>query len=74
MYLDLLSEGYTDIKIMGINGYDYISNDYHCMICDMPDDCSNCDGVRILPWVQDLPSVPVTEYNSENECMDNNFD
>ena len=40
---------------MGINGYQYINDNYHCMICD--DECtsSSCDeGERILPWVQDL--------------------
>ncbi|SVD73929.1 uncharacterized protein METZ01_LOCUS426783, partial [marine metagenome] len=28
--------------------------DYHCMICDTPDECSSCDVERVLPWVQDL--------------------
>ena len=40
---------------MGINGYQYINDSYHCMVCD--DECtsSSCDGgARILPWVQDL--------------------
>jgi len=40
---------------MGINGYQYINDNYSCMICD--DNCtsSTCsDGTRILPWTQDL--------------------
>ena len=54
MYLELQSEGYTDVNIMGINGFQYLDNDYHCMICDDPPGCSNCDDIRVLPWVQDL--------------------
>ena len=50
MYLDLVDEGYEDIKFVGVNGYAYINNDYHCMICDTPDECSNCSEERILPW------------------------
>ena len=40
---------------MGINGYQYINDNYHCMVCD--DECTSsaCDGgARILPWVQDM--------------------
>ncbi len=40
---------------MGINGLQYINDNYTCMICN--DECtsSTCDdGPRILPWVQDL--------------------
>ena len=54
MYNELISEGYTEINIVGVNGFQYLSNDYHCMICDTPDECSNCNEARILPWVQDL--------------------
>ena len=54
MYNELQSEGYTEVNFTGINGFQYLDNDYHCMICDTPDDCSSCDEVRILPWVQDL--------------------
>ena len=39
---------------MGINGFQYLDNDYHCMVCDDPQACSNCDEIRVLPWVQDL--------------------
>ena len=54
MYNELQSEGYTEVNIMGINGFQYLDNDYHCMICDTPDDCSSCEEERVLPWVQDL--------------------
>ena len=48
------SEGYLDVNIIGINGFQYLTNDYQCMICDITDECSNCNEERILPWVQDL--------------------
>ena len=54
LYLELQTEGYTEINIIGINGFQYLDNDYHCMICDTPDECSSCDAERVLPWVQDL--------------------
>ena len=54
MYIELQNEGYTEINIIGINGFQYFDNDFHCMICDTLDECSNCDQERILPWVQDL--------------------
>ena len=54
MYNELQAEGYTEVNIMGINGFQYLDNDYHCMICDTPDECSSCDEERVLPWVQDL--------------------
>ena len=54
MYQELQSEGYTEINMIGVNGFQYIDNDYSCMICDVPEDCSSCDEIRYLPWVQDL--------------------
>ena len=54
MYNELQAEGYTGVNIIGINGFQYLDNDYHCMICDTPDECSSCDAERVLPWVQDL--------------------
>ena len=54
MFIELQNEGYTEINMVGINGFHYIDNDYHCMICDTPDECSSCDEERILPWVQDI--------------------
>ena len=66
----MLSEGYSDIKFIGVNGYQYIENDYHCMICDNPDACSNCNEVRILPWVQDVPQIHIDSYD-EQACLNN---
>ena len=54
MYNDLQAEGYTEVNIMGINGFQYLDNDYHCMICDTPEECSSCDEERVLPWTQDI--------------------
>ncbi len=48
MYVELLNEGISDVKIMGINGYQYINDDYQGMI----------QG-RILPWTQDTPETDV---------------
>jgi hypothetical protein len=52
LYNELVSEGINDVKIMGINGYQYINDSYSCMICD--DDCTTCSESRILPWTQDI--------------------
>ena len=54
MYKELQDEGYTDINMIGINGFQYIDNDVGCMICNQPDNCSSCDEERVVPWVQDL--------------------
>ena len=54
MFIELQNEGYTEINMVGINGFQYLDNDNHCMICDTPDECSSCDEERILPWVQDI--------------------
>ena len=70
MYLDLLDDGYDDIKFIGVNGYAYISNDYHCMICDTPENCSNCDDIRVVPWVQDVP-FSFSDNISEQDCQEN---
>ena len=52
LYNELVNEGINDVKIMGINGYQYINDSYSCMICD--DDCTTCSEPRILPWTQDV--------------------
>ena len=52
LYNELINEGINDVKIMGINGYQYINDSYSCMICD--DDCTTCSEPRILPWTQDI--------------------
>ena len=67
MYLDLLSEGYDDIKFIGVNGYQYIDDNFHCMICDDPSSCGNCDDIRVLPWVQDVPLL-LNEDTGQDEC------
>ena len=57
--------GITDVKIIGINGYQYIDDSISCMICT--DECtsSTCDsGPRILPWVQD--------YDDGENCQEEN--
>ena len=54
MYSELKAEGYLEIDMIGINGFQYLDNDYQCMICDAPEECSSCDGIRTLPWVQDI--------------------
>lgn len=52
-----MSEGITEVSIMGANGYQYINDAYGCMICDDSCTSSTCDsGPRILPWTQDLDS------------------
>ena len=71
MYLDLVEEGYDDIKFVGVNGYAYINNDYNCMICDSPDECSNCTEERILIWVQDVPAIIIEEYENQIDCEQN---
>ena len=48
LYLELQSEGINDVNIMGINGYQYLDNDYEEMINE-----------RVLPWAQDYPEVNV---------------
>jgi hypothetical protein len=52
LYNELVNEGINDVKIIGINGYQYINDSYSCMICD--DDCTTCSGPRPLPWTQDI--------------------
>jgi len=57
--------GITDVKIIGVNGYQYINDSISCMICT--DECtsSTCDsGPRILPWVQD--------YDDGENCQEEN--
>jgi len=59
LYNELVNEGINDVKIMGINGYQYINDSYSCMICD--DDCTTCSEPRILPWTQDI------DYNEDGD-------
>ena len=34
LYNELVNEGFDDFKIVGINGFQYITDSYTCMICD----------------------------------------
>ena len=52
LYNELVSEGINDVKIIGINGFQYIDDSYSCMICD--EECTTCSEPRILPWTQDI--------------------
>ena len=53
LHNELVAEGITDIHIMGMNGFQYLSDSNSCMLCDQPDLCSSCDSTRHLPWTQD---------------------
>ena len=69
LYDDLINEGYNDIKMMGINGYQYIDDSIDCMIC--AEDCtsSTCDnGPRTLPWSQDQDDGINCQGLNENLC------
>ena len=68
LYEEILSEGIDDVKFMGINGYQYINDSYSCMICDSPDDCSNCEDVNIIPWSQDLDDGANCVDENETLC------
>ena len=66
LYNELISEGITDVHIMGVNGYQYVNDSYDCMICN--DECtsSTCDnGIRPLPWTQD--------YDNGFNCQGDNM-
>ena len=52
LYDELVSEGINDVKIIGINGFQYIEDSYSCMICS--DECTTCSEPRTLPWTQDI--------------------
>ena len=65
MYNELLAEGIDDVKIMGINGYQYIEDSVDCMICN--DECTSntcLSGPRVLSWSQD--------YDDGLNCLDEN--
>ena len=70
LHAELVSEGIDDVKIMGINGYQYINDSLDCMICT--DDCtsSTCDeGPRILPWTQDQDDGLNCQDENEGLCQ-----
>jgi len=77
LYNDLLSDGITDVKMMGVNGYQYIEDSLDCMICDDPCESSTCDnGPRILPWTQDYDDGINCNNENSDLCIagDNNGD
>ena len=69
LYQELLDEGINDVKFMGVNGFDYITDSYSCMICDDPDSCSNCSNVNIIPWAQDLDDGANCLNENEDLCQ-----
>lgn len=48
IYLELQAQGFTDIQFIGINGYQYIYDNYSQMVAG-----------NVLPWVQDIPEFDV---------------
>ena len=58
MYLELVDEGITDVKIMGINGRQYNHDD------------EMING-RILPWAQDTLTYLAEEYNIDDYGSEN---
>ena len=74
LYEDLLSEGINDVKFMGINGYNYIDDSYSCMICDNPDECSNCEDAYTIPWAQDLDDGANCLASNEGLCYSSDED
>ena len=72
LYDELVSEGITDVKMMGINGYQYIDDNISCMICE--DECtsSTCDlGPRPLAWSQDQDDGMNCQNENQNLCQSN---
>ena len=43
------------------------------MVCDNPSNCSSCDDIRIVPWVQDYPFIFNQDYIQE-DCENNEFE
>ena len=69
LYNELVSEGIDDVKMMGINGYQYINDTVGCMICDDSCSSSTCDaGPRILPWTQDNDDGINCDDENEGLC------
>ena len=69
LYNDLLDDGITDVKMMGINGFQYIEDSVDCMICSEECTSSTCDsGPRILPWTQDYDDGLNCQEENEGLC------
>ena len=43
------------------------------MVCDTPDECGNCDDIRVLPWVQDIPSIFNFNFSTQVDCEENGY-
>ncbi len=71
LHNELIAEGITDIKMMGINGFQYIDDSYSCMICDNPELCSNCDSTRHIPWAQDYDDGINCQNENDGLCFAN---
>ena len=72
LYDDLLNDGITDVKMMGINGYQYIEDSLGCMICDESCTSSTCDeGPRVLPWAQDYDDGINCQNENDALCQEN---
>ena len=64
-----MEEGVTDVKMMGINGYQYIDDTIDCMICNNECTSSSCNaGPRILPWAQDYDDGLNCAGDNEGFC------
>ena len=75
MYNELVEEGITDVKMMGINGYQYINDSVDCMIC--AEECTSytCDGgPRFLPWTQDYDDGINCQGANEELCEEGDED
>ena len=73
LYNELVSEGIEDVKIMGINGFQYIDDSIDCMMCTDACTSSTCSsGPRILPWSQDLDDG-INCQDENSDCSWANF-
>ena len=64
-----MEEGVTDVKMMGINGYQYIDDSIDCMICNNECTSSSCNaGPRVLPWTQDYDDGLNCQGDNEGLC------
>ena len=69
LYNDLLNDGITDVKMMGINKFQYIEDSVDCMICSEECTSSTCDdGPRVLPWTQDYDDGLNCQEENEGLC------
>jgi len=68
----LLDNGINDVKMMGVNGYQYINDSLGCMICDDSCTSATCDsGPRELPWSQDNDTGQNCLNANQDLCIGN---